>query len=193
MHQVLQVLVVGVGVHGGHQALVDPERVVQHLHHGHEAVGGARGAGDDAVLGRVEGVVVDPDDTGGVDVGGGGGDDHPLGPGVEVGRRLGTVGEDAGGLHDHLHAQVRPGQGLGLALGQKPHVLAVHLDAVVGDLDRAPQLAVGGVVAQEVSEGRGRTEVVDGDHLHPRARLEHGAVEVPADPPEPVYADSHRH
>ena len=44
-------LVVGVGVAGRHQALFDPERLVQHLGHRGQAVRRARGVRDDPVLG----------------------------------------------------------------------------------------------------------------------------------------------
>ena len=49
VHEVEQVLVVGVGVHRRHQAFFDAEGVVEDLDHGHEAVGRAAGVGDDAV------------------------------------------------------------------------------------------------------------------------------------------------
>ena len=61
-----QLLVAGVGVHGLHQALLDAERVVEHLHHRHEAVGGAAGVGDDLLRGEVEVLVVDAVDERGV-------------------------------------------------------------------------------------------------------------------------------
>ena len=68
--QVEQVLVVGEGVHRGHQPALDAEGVVEDLHHGHEAVGRARGVGHHDVLARVELVVVHPDHEGGVHIGG---------------------------------------------------------------------------------------------------------------------------
>src|SRR5205085_3747266 len=66
VHQVQQVLVVGVGVHRGHETLLDAEGVVEDLDHGYEAVGRAGGVGHDLVLSGVEGVVVDAHDEGGV-------------------------------------------------------------------------------------------------------------------------------
>ncbi len=70
-------LVVGVGVAGGHQALLDPERLVEHLGHRGQAVGGARGVGDDPV-GRLERLVVDAQDDRGVElVLGRGAEDRP--------------------------------------------------------------------------------------------------------------------
>ena len=44
-------LVVGVGVAGGHQALLDAERLVEHLGHRGQAVGRATGVGDDSCSG----------------------------------------------------------------------------------------------------------------------------------------------
>jgi hypothetical protein len=46
VRQVQEVLIVGVGVHRGHESGVDPEGVVKDLHHRHEAVRGARGVRD---------------------------------------------------------------------------------------------------------------------------------------------------
>jgi hypothetical protein len=56
-------LVVGVGVDGGHQPALDADRVVQHLGDRRQAVGGAAGVGDDRVLGG-QLVVVDAIDDG---------------------------------------------------------------------------------------------------------------------------------
>ena len=66
--QVEEVLVVGVGVDGGHEPAAHPEGVVEDLDHGHEAVGGARGVGHHHVAAGVEVVVVDAHDEGGVGV-----------------------------------------------------------------------------------------------------------------------------
>ena len=87
--QVEQVLIVGVGVHRGHQPADDVEGVVEHLDHRHEAVGGARGVGDDQVRVRVELVVVDADDEGGVGVGRGAEMMTRLHRAVKVARRIG--------------------------------------------------------------------------------------------------------
>ena len=64
-----------------------PNGVVQHIGHRREAVGGARGVGDDqVVLGQL--VVVDAVDDGQVGAVGRGRDQHALGAGLEVGRGL---------------------------------------------------------------------------------------------------------
>ncbi len=55
-------LVVRVGVDGRHEAPLDAERVVEDLDDGGQAVGRAGGVGDDVVLGRVVGLLVDAQD-----------------------------------------------------------------------------------------------------------------------------------
>src|SRR6185295_11496908 len=47
VRQIENLLVVGVAVHGGHEAVLEPEIVDHDLHHRHEAVRRARGVGDD--------------------------------------------------------------------------------------------------------------------------------------------------
>src|SRR5207253_7523493 len=93
VHEVEQVLVVGVRVHRRHEPPLHTEGVVEHLDHRHEAVGGARGVGDDGVLGGIEGVVVDADHEDCVDTVGGCRDDHTLRTRVDVGGGLLPVGE----------------------------------------------------------------------------------------------------
>jgi hypothetical protein len=125
-----QRLVAGVGVDRGHEALLDAEGVVEDLDHGHEAVGGAGGVGDDLVLVGVEGVVVDADHEGLVGAAGRGRHDDQRGAGLEVGAGLVLGVEEAGGLDDHVDAEVAPGQVARVALGQ-------HLEGVVADGDAA--------------------------------------------------------
>src|SRR5699024_5349354 len=126
---VLQVLVGGVGVHGGHQATHDADLVVEGLGQRREAVGGAGGVGDDVVLGRVVGVVVDTHDERGVLVLGRGGDDDLLGARVQVRLGLGGVGEDPGGLDDDVGAELTPGQLGRVALFESLEGLIAHGDA----------------------------------------------------------------
>src|SRR5882672_5841346 len=53
---------VGVRVHRGEEALLDPELVVEHLRDGREPVGRARSVRDDVVLLGIELVLVDAED-----------------------------------------------------------------------------------------------------------------------------------
>jgi hypothetical protein len=84
-------LVVGVGVDGGHQALLDADGVGQDLGDRGQAVGRARGVGDDGHVG-LQRAFVDTHDDGGVDVvAARGGDQHALGALVEQGGALALV------------------------------------------------------------------------------------------------------
>ena len=116
MHLVQYLLVVGVGVDGGHQPVADAEVVVEHLHHGGEAVGGAGRIGDDVVIVGIVFAVVDPQHHGQVLATGGRGDNHLLGAPIHVRPCLGRVGKDAGALHHHLHAVLAPWDAAGVAL-----------------------------------------------------------------------------
>jgi ABC-type uncharacterized transport system permease subunit len=78
--QVEDALVVGIGVDGGHEALLDTEGVQKHLHDRSQTVGGAGGQGDDVVLGGVVIGVVDAHDHGEVALLAGGADQDLLGP-----------------------------------------------------------------------------------------------------------------
>ncbi len=62
--QVQDALVVGVGVDGGHQRLLDAEGIAENFGHRSNAVGGARGIGQDVVLLRVVLILVHPQDNG---------------------------------------------------------------------------------------------------------------------------------
>lgn len=199
MRAVLQVLVLRVGVDGGHQALDDAELVVEDLGERAQAVRGARGVRDD-VLAAVVLVVVDAQHDGDVLVAGRRGDDDLLGAGVQVTLRLGACGEDAGRLDDDVNAQVAPGKGRRTLLDLE------RLDLVIADDDRVIALqadvigqpAQDGVELQQVGQGGVIGQVVDRDDLDvsvdPLSLLRvQCPKEVPADPAKPVYAypDSH--
>src|SRR5262249_26353756 len=108
--EVLQHLVGGVGVDGGHQAPDDAEAVGQHLGHRPDAVGGGGGGRDDVVPRGVVAVVVDAHHDRDVLALGRGGDDHLPRARGEVGRRGVAGGEPAGGLDHHVDAEFAPGQ-----------------------------------------------------------------------------------
>ena len=77
---VQDLLVVGVGVDGGHQRMADAKGVVEHLDQRRYAVGGTGGVGHDGVLRWIVLVLVDAHDDGEVVTLGRSGDDHLLGP-----------------------------------------------------------------------------------------------------------------
>src|SRR4029450_3753309 len=130
----LQVLVLGVRVDRGHQTLLDPDRLVQRLRHRRQAVRGAGRVGDDVVLGRVVGVVVNTHDDGDVLVLRRRRDDDLPGAVVEVHLGLVGVGEEAGRLDDDVRAQVTPGEVGRVTLGERLERVATHGDLVRGRL-----------------------------------------------------------
>ena len=138
----------GVGVDGGHESLSDAELVVDDLGEGSQAVGGARGVGDN-VGGTVVLLVVDTHDEHG-GIGGGSRDDDLLGTTLQVSGGLVLGGEDTGGLDDILGAGVLPGDGRGVSLAVELDLVAVddQVGTVVGDLTLED--AVAGVILEHV-------------------------------------------
>ena len=189
-----QVLVGGVGVDRGHQALDDAELVVEHLGHRRQAVGRARRVGDHVVAGRVVQLVVDAHHDGDVVVGGRRGDDDLLGAGVDVRVRLGGVGEEAGGLDDHVGADLAPLEVAGVALGVRRDLLVTDVDGRVGRRHVGVEPTQDRVELEQVGQGLVVGEVVDPHDLDVGAGRTHGAEEVAADAAEAIdaYTNSHR-
>ena len=193
MGAVHEALVAGVGVRGGHEALLHPEGVVEHLDHGHEAVGRARGVRHDVVSGRVVGAVVRADDEGGVGVARRGRDDDLPGAALKVQGRLAPRGEDPSRLDHHVDAEVAPRQVGRVAFREDPDLLAVHRYPVTGCPDPGVEAAVHRVVGKQERHCLDRAQVVDCHELD-RGVLGAGRPEeVPADPAEAVHTYTHGH
>ena len=129
VHRVERRLVAGIGMDRRHEALLDADRVMQHLGDRRQAVGRAGSVGDDdVVLGQL--VVIDAIDDGKIGAVGGRGDEHALGAGGQMGRRLVLGGEDAGAFHRDVDAEILPRK-LGRILDRG------DLDLVVADRDRS--------------------------------------------------------
>src|SRR5436190_1931357 len=92
-------------------------------------------------------------------------DDHLLRARLDMRARLGFAREEARALHHHIDAQLPPRQLGRIAFGDDLDAVAVHHEAVAVHLDGARELAMGGVVFQEMGVRRGVAEVVDGDEL----------------------------
>ena len=142
--------------------------------------------GDDLViLGQL--VVVDAIDHGEVGAVGGRRDEHALGAGGQMQRRLVLGGEDAGAFHRDVDAEIFPGQRRGILHGG-------HLDRAVADADGvalhgdfAGEAAMHAVEAQKMRVGFDRAEIVDAHHLDVRAAaFGDGAQDIAADAAKPV-------
>lgn len=138
----------GVGVDGGHETLNDTEVVVDDLGERSQAVGGARGVGENVDILGVRLVVDTHDEHGGI--GGGSGDDDLLGTTLQVSRGLLLSGEDTGGLDNVGGTGLAPGDGSGVTLGEEGDLLAVDDETVLNVLDLTLELTVGGVVLEHV-------------------------------------------
>ena len=159
-----KVLVVGVGVNGGHQAAFDAQLAVQHLGHRRQAVGGARCVGNDLV-GLTQDVMVYPINHSRVRAFGRGRNDHLARAGANMGGSLVTVGEQTGAFEHHVNLVRSPRQVGGVANGTHGNPVTIDGQAflIVGNL--CVESAVYGVVLEQVSIDRAVAQIVDGDDL----------------------------
>ncbi len=139
VRQIEQLLVVGVGMDRGHDAVFDAEVIQQDFGHGRQAVGRAGGVGDDVVRDRVVGLVVDAQHEGDIRVGRRGGNNDVLGSGCEVLPCAFAVGEAPSRFDDDVDLQILPGQVFGVLHREHFNGLAVDEDLVVFGLDAPGQ------------------------------------------------------
>jgi hypothetical protein len=181
----------GGGVHGGHQAALDAPLVVQHLGQRGQAVGGARGVGDDGLAG-VGLVVHAVDEHRGVVLAGGRQDDLLRAGGeVLLGSFLGQ--EQARGLDHHVGADLAPLQLGGVLHRGQADLLAVDDQRVAVDRDLAVEAAVHRVVLEHVGQVVGLEQVVDADDLDVLEVADRCAEHHAADAAETVDADLDGH
>ncbi|ENN87327.1 hypothetical protein RHSP_26257 [Rhizobium freirei PRF 81] len=163
VHGVERRLVAGVGVDGRHEAVVDANGVVENLHDRHQAVRGAGSVGDDHVLAG-ELVVVDAENDGQVGAVGRSRNDDALSTGRQVGGGLVAGREDARAFHGDVDAEFLVRQRCRiLDRRDLDRLAAANDDRVAFDLHFRRELAVNGIVTQQVSVGLDRAEVVDGN------------------------------
>ena len=98
------------------------------------------------------------------------------------------VGEEAGGFDDDLGADGGPVELGGVALGEDLDGLAVDGDGVSPCGDVVLEVAEDGVVLEQVGEGGGGGEVVDGDEFDVGI-AERGAEDIASDAAEAVDAN----
>ena len=186
-------LVLGVGMHGGHEAGLDTERVAEHLGDRSQAVGRARRVRDDVVLGGVVRRVVDAHADGDVLVLRRSGDHHLPGSRVDVALCPHRVAEEPRRLDDDVDAEIPPGKPLRVSLGEHLDDLPVHRDAVSIGSNRSGESTEHAVVLEQVGQHLGGRDVVDGDDLEIGGALSGGTQHVAPDAAEAVDANSHSH
>ncbi|MNM86413.1 hypothetical protein D3C81_985640 [compost metagenome] len=164
MVDVGQDLVVGVGMDGGHQPLLDAELAVQHLGDGRQAVGGAGRIGNDLVRGA-QNIVVDPIHHRGVRTLGRCRNNHLASARRQMGSGLGAFGEQPGAFEHHIDRLGFPRQLGRIADGTDRDPVAIDDQAFMIGLDSGRERAVHAVVLEQVSVHGAVAKVVDGDDL----------------------------
>ena len=193
VHLIERGLVVGVGMHRGHETLVDADCVVEHLDDRREAIGRARGVGDDGVrLGEL--VVIDAVNHGEVDAVGWRRDQHALGAGLQMGGSFFLRRENAGAFQCDVDAEFLPRQLRGVLHGSDPDRAIAAGNGVALDRDFAGKAAVHGVETQKVRIGLDRRQVVYGDDFDIVAvGFDDGTQNIAADAAKPVDGNANRH
>ena len=188
MRQIEQLLIVGIGMDGGHRAYGYAEGILNHFCYGREAVGGARGVGNDVVLRGIVDFVVHAEDDGEIRIGGGRGNDYFLHRATHVLAGFFAFGENAGGFDDDFGTDRGPIEFGGILHFENAEGFPVHGDGVVTGGDVVRQIAENGIVFQQMRERLGIGDVVHRDDLN-RGIAERRAINIAADPAEPV--DTH--
>jgi len=192
MGQIEKFLIIRIGVDGGHGSTVNAESLLQDLGDRGQAIRGAGGVGNHMVLRRIVGLVVDAKDQGSVGPVGGRGDDDFFYRTTEMLLCVNALREEAGGFDDDVRADAGP-----IDFGRILHLenlegFALDGDGVVGVSDVVREIAKDGIVFEQVREGLGVGDVVDGDELDVLV-VERGAHDVPSDAAEAVDADLDGH
>ena len=167
MDRIEHPLIVGIGMDGGHQPFAYPKAFVKDFNYGSDAVGGAGGIGDDAMLCRVIFPLVYAEDDGNVLLFRWRCDEHLLGPTLEVPGGFGCRGEQARRLHDYLDAEIAPANLGRVALSYDLDLLAVDDDRVLGSFHLARVATVDTVILKQMGVGLGIRQVVDHHNLKP--------------------------
>ena len=192
-------LIAGVGVDRGDHSLLEAEGIVEHLHHGCEAVGGARCVRHHVVRRRVEFTVVHADHERGVGARRWGGHDRATGTGREMSRCVVSGGERAGRLDDQVDTELCPGQIGGVALCEHRHLAAIEVEYPIVHVDVPAHLAVHGVIPEEVGERLDVAEIVHRNDFERGVEgagalaFDEGTNEVATDAAETVDGDTCRH
>ena len=143
-------LVVGIGVDGRHQAVLDAKGFVQNLYHGRKAIGGAGSVGYNIVLFLVILIVVDTQHHGQVNVAGRSGNDYLAGAPLHVPCCLFAIGENARGLYHQVHTHFRPGNPRRVPLREHFDIATVNYQVPIVRLHLSLVNTVAGVVFEQV-------------------------------------------
>lgn len=180
---------IGEVMQSGEHAVFEAESLVDHLDDGRDAVGGARGVGDEVISGGVVEFVVAAHDDVEDALFDGGGDDDFFDAGIEVGLEALGVAEGAGAFEDDVDAS--PVDFGRMVLGSVGERLSVDEDGVVGVGNVAIPAAVDGVEFEEVGGGFGIGFGVVEAYEFQVGVIEGGAENEAADAAKTVDGDFH--
>ena len=153
MRHIEHVLVVSVAVDRGERPLFDAEPLVQHLHHGRQAVGGTGGVREHVVPGRVIHMIVDAEHDRDIAVGRWRGDEDLLHAATQMRLRPGRIGEPAGGFDHHLDVERWPIDLGGLPRRKDLGSLGANADGIAIGLHLLGAGAERGIVFQQMRQG----------------------------------------
>ena len=190
-----QDLVIGVGMHGRHQAGHYTKLLMQGLDQRCQAVGRAGSVGNNGVF-FFQHALVDAKHDGGIDIlAAGSGDDDFFRATLQVCRCLFLGSEKAGALKHHVHTKLAPGQFGGIAVGQHADFVTIDHHVIALNAHGAGELAVRRVVLGEVGVGLGIAQVIDGHDLNIVlfATFVMGTQDVAADAAVAVNSNANRH
>ena len=190
---VLDALVAGVGVDGGHQALFDAELVIEDLCHRRQAVGGAGCCGNNIVVCRIVGVRVNAIDEGSVYFLARSRDDDLLSASLEVSLGVIAIGETAGGLDHEVYVVFAPLELLRVLLRGDHDAVTVNGNGFIIMGNLAIEAAQYGVVLEQVSQRTVIGQVVYCNNFEVVVALSDCTEKVAADTAKAIdtYADSH--
>ena len=159
-------LVVGIRVNRRHQAMLDAEVIVEHLHHGGEAIGSAGGVGDDVMVLGIVHPIINAHHQGQVLAFGRRRDNHFAGTALQMARSLIGIREDASRLYDQVNTHLRPWNLGRISFGEDIDTASIHDKIAVARFNLTGVAAIVGVVFQKVGVGFSVGQVVDRSNLN---------------------------
>jgi hypothetical protein len=179
-------------VHRGDEQPGDAELLIQHLRHGRQGVGGARGHRNHIVTGALVRFPIDAEHDGHVGIARWCTDDHLAGTRLKMLRRSVAPTKSPGGFDDDVHFQRTPRNLGGFLLAEEARLSARDADRLLVVRYVCAQKAVNGVVLEQVGQLVEGRQIVDRDDLYLR-HFQRPADHHAADASESIDADATCH
>ncbi|AEW74138.1 DJ-1/PfpI Family Protein [Enterobacter ludwigii] len=185
----MQCLTVGISVRGVHQAMLNPELLMQNLSGGGQTIGRTTAVTHYVMLSRIVLFMVDAHDHRQVIVFAGGGDDDALSPTVrDMHGCFFPLRKEACGFYNHVNAGITPRDIRRIAFAKDDDPLAIDLQRTVCGFNGSRQRAEKGIMFEQMGEGFAVRQIVNCHNLHIRV-TQRRAQEITSDTAETVNAD----